>query len=95
MIFKTNMEIDLRHIMNIDSPSLMTSRLLELEDDDLDEDLLEPFGLSPDDCSSHMAQLFQKEELKLEDSEDILRVTEPFRLLPEKLRLNHPEDESK
>ena len=91
-----DMEIDLRHIMNIDSPSLMTSRLLDLEDDDLDDDLLEPFGLSPDDCSSHMAQLFQREELKYEETEDMLKLTEPFRLLPEKLKLNpHIEEESK
>ena len=91
-----DMEIDLRHIMNIDSPSLMTSRLLDLEDDDLDDDLLEPFGLSPDDCSSHMAQLFQRDELKYEEPEDMLKLTEPFRLLPEKLKLNpHIEEESK
>ena len=84
--------------MNIDSPSLMTSRLLDLEDDDLDDDLLEPFGLSPDEplTNSQMAQFFQKEDFKLEDSEEILKVTEPFRLLPEKLKLNHPflEEES-
>ena len=38
------MEIDLRHVMNLESPSL---RLLE--PDDLDDDLLEPFGFFPMD----------------------------------------------
>lgn len=39
------MEIDLRHVMNLESPSL---RLLET-DADLDDDLLEPFGFFPMD----------------------------------------------
>ena len=135
------MEIDLRHIMNIDSPSMMTSRLLDLDqDDDLEDDLLEPFGLSPDEpyppsqfpvsgfpgpgsfpgslpqsspgqipgamaqlfssprsspgqIPEAMAQLFSREDLALalEEPEEILKATEPFRLLPEKLKLNHPE----
>ena len=39
-----DMEIDLRHVMNLESPSL---RLLE--PDELDDDLLEPFGFFPMD----------------------------------------------
>ena len=39
------MEIDLRHVMNLESPASL--RLLET--DDLDDDLLEPFGFLPMD----------------------------------------------
>ena len=44
--------------MNLESPANLTSRLIDITDDDLEEDLLEPFGLSPEDCSQ-MAQLFR------------------------------------
>lgn len=74
-----DMEIDLRHIMNIDSPSVMTSRFLDIDDDDLDDDLLEPFGLSPEDCGQ-MSQFFRH------DSDDLK--SEPFMLLPDMLSLN-------
>ena len=128
-------------------------RLLDLDqDDDLDDDLLEPFGLSPDEpyppsqfpvtgfpgpgsfpgipgfpgspmgsfpgisgfpggpgnfagslprnsisgqieIPGAMAHLFSREDLALalEEPEEILKITEPFRLLPEKLKLNHPD----
>ena len=53
------LEIDLRHVMNLESPANLTSRLIDITDDDLEDDLLEnPFGLSPEDCSQ-MAQLFR------------------------------------
>lgn len=77
----TDLEIDLRHVMNLESPSI-TSRLIDLEDDDLDDDLLEPFGFSPEDCSQ-MAKFFNR------DPEDELRPSaEPFLLLPNRLMLN-------
>ena len=45
--------------MNLESPANLTSRLIDITDDDLEDDLLEnPFGLSPEDCSQ-MAQLFR------------------------------------
>ncbi len=97
-----DMEVDLRHVMNLESPTL-ASRILDLEnDDDLDEDLLEsfsPFGLSPEDCSQ-MAQFFT-ENLSLTASDhhrgeapgggfvgSTLLGAEPFILLPNKLSLN-------
>ena len=39
-----DMEIDLRHVMNLESPSLRV-----FEPDELDDDLLEPFGFFPMD----------------------------------------------
>ena len=92
-----DLEIDLRHVMNLESPSI-TSRLIDIDDDDLDEDLLEPFGLSPEDCSQ-MAQLFQRGSIsgsgeKFDESrffqldEEFKSAVEPFMLLPERLSLN-------
>ena len=86
-----DMEIDLRHVMNLESPSL-ASRILDLEEDDLDDDLLEsfsPFGLSPEDCSQ-MAQLFT-ENLNISNSDDV-RATEPYLLLPKQLALNEEQE---
>ena len=90
-----DLEIDLRHVMNLESPSI-TSRLIDIDDDDLDEDLLEPFGLSPEDCSQ-MAQLFQRSSISAEKfdesrffqlDEEFKSAVEPFMLLPERLSLN-------
>ena len=93
-----DLEIDLRHVMNLESPSI-TSRLIDIDDDDLDEDLLEPFGLSPEDCSQMAAQLFQRGSIsggdKFDESrffqlndEDFKNSVEPFMLLPDRLSLN-------
>lgn len=93
-----DMEIDLRHVMNLDSPSL-ASRFLD--EDELDDDLLEsldPFGLSPDECSQ-MAQFFQRNLTEEREDfrffpldEDEFKVAaagaEPFALLPNRLSLN-------
>ena len=82
-----DLEIDLRQVMNLDSPSI-PSRLIDLEGDDLDEDLLEPFGLSPEDCSQ-MAQFFQQDESRFFTmDEDFKSAMEPFTLLPDRLSLN-------
>ena len=84
-----DLEIDLRHVMNLESPSIQ-SRLMDLEHDDLDEDLLEPFGFSPDECSQ-MAQFFQKSDDSRffpMDDEDFKSAVEPFILLPDRLSLN-------
>ena len=81
--------------MNLESPSI-SSRLIDIDDDDLDEDLLEPFGLSPEDCSQ-MAQLFHRGSISAEKfdesrffqlDEEFKSAVEPFMLLPDRLSLN-------
>ena len=90
-VLPADMEIDLRHVMNLESPSI-ASRLLDMDEmDDLDDDLLEPFGLSPD--TSQMAQLFQSSNSEsrffpMPDDMDMRNAIEPFILLPDRLSLN-------
>ena len=67
-----DMEIDLRHVMNLESPSL---RLLE--PDDLDDDLLEPFGFFPMDS----------EELK-KAAEPFMLLPDRLSLNPDRFSLN-------
>lgn len=86
-----DLEIDLRHVMNLESPSI-TSRLIDLDDDDLDDDLLDPFSFSPEDCNQ-MAQLLSRSpDTRFfpmdEDFKPTIKASEPFMRLPEQLSLN-------
>ncbi len=85
-----DLEIDLRHIMNLESPSVI-SKLKDLEDDDLDDDLLDlPFNFSPEEAMSHFSSSAAANESRFfnMDPEDFKSQIEPFMLLPNQLSLN-------